>query len=535
MFDNILDEYCIYLRKSRTDLEAEARGEGETLARHEKTLLELSRRLKISIKKIYREIVSGETIAERPVMQKVLSEVEDGIWKGVLVMEVERLARGDTSDQGTVAQSFKYSNTKIITPMKTYDPNDEYDEEYFEFGLFMSRREFKTINRRLQRGRMSSVNEGKYLGSIAPYGYARYKLVKEKGYSLEIIEEEAEVVKMIFDWYVNGKQMPDGTIEAMGTSLIAHELNILQIPSAKGGLWVTETINTIIRNPVYMGKIKWGSRPLKKKKVDGKIVKTRPRMSIDQMILIPGRHEAIVTEALWIKANEKLALNPSKPISPRKKISNPLASIMICGKCNRRLIRRPYPNRNDTLMCPVKECKNVSSELILVESRIMEGLKNWLASYKADWENRRVEKKEDTQVDLLGKAIKKIEKDIADLQTQLDNLHDLLEQKVYTVEKFLDRSQIISEKIKNKVLDKESLLNKLNDNESQITNKEIVIPKLEHVLDIYYKTDDPALKNELLQSVIEKVVYTKEKGARWHGSLDDFEIKIFPKLPRTHH
>ena len=96
-------------------------------------------------------------------VKELLSDVQEGRWKGVLVVEVERLARGDTIDQGTVAKSFKYSNTKIITPIKIYDPNNEFDEEYFEFGLFMSRREYKTINRRLQMGRISSVKEGKFV------------------------------------------------------------------------------------------------------------------------------------------------------------------------------------------------------------------------------------------------------------------------------------------------------------------------------------------------------------------------------------
>ena len=152
-----MEQYCLYLRKSRSDIEAENHGEEETLARHEKILLELAKKREYNVTQIYREVVSGETIAARPVMQQLLSEVEHGIWSGVLVVEVERLARGDTIDQGIVAQTFKYSDTQIITPMKTYNPNNEYDEEYFEFGLFMSRREYKTINRRLQRGRLSSV------------------------------------------------------------------------------------------------------------------------------------------------------------------------------------------------------------------------------------------------------------------------------------------------------------------------------------------------------------------------------------------
>lgn len=109
-----MEQYVIYLRKSRKDEEAEQRGEGETLARHERILLDYAKRLHLNVTEIYREIVSGETIATRPMMQRLLSEVEQGMWTAVLVMEVERLARGDTIDQGIVAQTFKYSETKII-------------------------------------------------------------------------------------------------------------------------------------------------------------------------------------------------------------------------------------------------------------------------------------------------------------------------------------------------------------------------------------------------------------------------------------
>jgi len=152
----------MYLRKSRADIEAEARGEGETLKRHEKILIDLAKKKNIIIGKIYREIISGESIAARPVVQELLTDIESRMWTGVLVVEVERLARGDTVDQGIIARTFKYSNTKILTPMKTYDPNNEFDERYFEYTLYFAREEYKTINRRMQHGRVSSVKEGKY-------------------------------------------------------------------------------------------------------------------------------------------------------------------------------------------------------------------------------------------------------------------------------------------------------------------------------------------------------------------------------------
>lgn len=220
-----MEQYLIYLRKSRSDLEAEAHGEGETLSRHEHTLLELAKRQHLNVTDIYREVVSGDTIAARPMMQRVLSEVEQGVWSGVLVMEVERLARGDTIDQGIIAQTFKFSGTKIITPIKTYDPDNEFDEEYFEFGLFMSRREYKIINRRLQRGRLASAKEGKWPSGLAPFGYRRVKLKNEKGCSLEPIEEQAAIVRMIFDLYTVGLQDEDGSARPLSLGSIATRLN----------------------------------------------------------------------------------------------------------------------------------------------------------------------------------------------------------------------------------------------------------------------------------------------------------------------
>ena len=168
-------QYCIYLRKSRQDLEAEARGEGDTLARHRRTLTELAEARSLPVGAIYEEVVSGDTIAARPQMQRLLQEVEAGQWRGVIVMEIERLARGDSIDQGIVARAFKYSETRIITPFKTFDPNNEYDEEYFEFGLFMSRREYKTIRRRLNAGVQAARREGKYTAGQPPFGYRKIK------------------------------------------------------------------------------------------------------------------------------------------------------------------------------------------------------------------------------------------------------------------------------------------------------------------------------------------------------------------------
>ena len=212
-----MEQYVKYLRKSRFDRDYAELSIEETLKRHEAILDKLARDRGYHIAKTYYEVVSGESIVARPEIQKMLEEVSAGFYTGVIVIDLERLARGNGADQAYISQVFQFSGTKIITPLKVYDPSNEFDEEYFEFGLFMSRREYKTINRRLIRGRDSSASEGKYIGSIPPYGYRRVKLEREKGYTLEPHPEEAKVVKKIFELYTNYS----------GTKVIANYLMLV--------------------------------------------------------------------------------------------------------------------------------------------------------------------------------------------------------------------------------------------------------------------------------------------------------------------
>ena len=131
----------------------------------------------------------------------------------------------------------------------------EFDEEYVEFGLFMSRREYKTIVRRQQRGRLASVREGKYVGNKPPYGYTRVKLQDQKGWTLEPDPATSHVVQSIFRWYTEGEGGPP-----IGVAKIAQRLNSLGVPSAAGQDWTNSIVIGILRNITYAGFVKWGCR-----------------------------------------------------------------------------------------------------------------------------------------------------------------------------------------------------------------------------------------------------------------------------------
>ena len=108
--------YLIYLRKSRQDNPDET--VEEVLSKHENILQEYAMRElggKIPEKNIYREVVSGESIEEREEIKKVLSRIEDPNIKGVLVIEPQRLSRGDLVDCGTLISNFQYTSCLLYT------------------------------------------------------------------------------------------------------------------------------------------------------------------------------------------------------------------------------------------------------------------------------------------------------------------------------------------------------------------------------------------------------------------------------------
>lgn len=526
------EQYCLYLRKSRADMEAEARGEGETLARHEKLLLEVAKKGHYNVTQIYREIVSGETIAARPVVQHLLQEVEDGLWAGVLVVEVERLARGDTIDQGIMAQAFKYSNTKIITPMKVYNPNDEYDEEYFEFGLFMSRREYKTINRRLQRGRLAASKEGKFVSGSKPYGYERVRCPDGKGWTLRPIEEEAEIVRYIFHAYTAGEPDENGELQHIGTNIIARRLDAMGAATPGGAdFWSAKTIYKILQNPVYIGKVRWGERQTKRVSEDGKIIVKRVHVPVEEQTLVDGLHPAIVDEAVFYRAAEIMHQNGPPPVPRSNALTNPLAGIVYCAKCGRVLIRRTSPVY-PLLRCTNRYCDNVGAKLSLVEERILQGLSDWLSEYRLKWDGD-PETSGAVKIRAAEKSLKKAEHDIETLRKQLSRTHDLLEQGVYDTDTFLSRSRDLTGRISEAENRVEALSGELASLREQEESKKTIIPKVEKLLEVYDTLPNAQAKNDMLKSVLEKVVYLREARSPKGGPLDNFELTLYPKLPHT--
>ena len=478
--------YAMYLRKSRADIEAEARGEGETLAKHEKALTELAKKLGLSVIKQYREIVSGENIAARPQMQALLADVNSGKYDGVLVMEIERLARGDTIDQGIVAQAFKESHTKIVTPIKTYDPNNEYDEEYFEFSLFMSRREYKTIRRRMNAGRIATIKDGNYITPTAPYGYRKIH-PEPKVYTLEIVPEQAEIVRLIYNLRLKGK----------GARAIATELNNMGVSPMKSAAWERVSIKKILENPVYAGKIHWYS------KRDGDIV-------------CDGRHEAIISEEIF---NKVQMLSPTAHVPNNTVLQNHYSGLLYCSCCGHQMFRRYIKSSGKShMLCRYNSCrgKTVSSTTESIDDALKEIIM---------WKISQIEKIEKASKNTAPSKPDKrsiISAELARLEQQKSKIYEFLEQGIYSTEVFLERSAAIADKIKKC----EAELRKLNESEfpKKLSDEELLM-RLKNVIE-KFDYADPESKNNLLKSIIKRISYSKTKRQCYRDMSSDMCLDV---------
>lgn len=502
---------CMYLRKSRADMEAEARGEGETLVKHKVALHKVAQEKNLHIAKIREEIVSGESLAHRPEMMQLLNEVENQEYDAVLCMDMDRLGRGNMQEQGLILDTFRGSNTKIITPRKVYDLNNEWDEEYSEFESFMARRELKLITRRMQRGRLASVEAGNYIGSIAPYGYRKVKTPDNQA-TLEPSEEEATVVQMIYKLYVQ---------ERKGTGIIARTLNELGIPTRKNSKWTVSTVRDMLQNPVYIGKVKWNTRP----EVKSRTTKSRPRARPETWLLTEGKHPPLITEETFTKA-QAIFESRRNVRSPNGKITNPLAGLIICGKCHAKMIRRPYARQAAHLICSSPACKNKSVQFKYVEEKLLRSLEVWLEGYQPLLAHRQIvqQKQPDSANQQL---LHLLEREQIELNRQQDRLYELLERGVYSDAVFLERTNSIAERLNKNKAGIEQVKAAIR-NETQRQQASLLqIKAFQSIIDGYKQADNCEQKNKLLKCVLNYAIYNKEKFQR----LDDFELTVYPALP----
>ena len=502
--------YLMYLRKSRLDTDYEEISVEETLSRHRQILERYCHDKKLNIVEVLEEVVSGESLAARPEMMRLLDLVSTGMYAGVVCMDIERLSRGSSMEAGYIMQIFQTNCCKIITPGKTYDLQNESDEQFTDMKFMFSRYELKTINKRLVRGRNQSASEGKFMGSMAPYGYRPYKLAGQKGNSLRIEPEEARVVRMIYDMY--GQQ-------GMGYNAIAYALNDMHIPARKGE-WGQTSIVNILTNEVYLGKIRWRREPVKKVVRDGFLAKAR--IINDDYELYEGLHEPIITQEQWDRVKAVHSRYKNASVHIQRELKNPFAGILFCEKCGAIMKRYlPHPKKSPTawFRCTTRGCDCKMIKCDIVENSIREAMEDWLERYMLE-----IEIDQQPKADPIANALETVRGQLLQLQLQQNNICEYLEKGVYTIEMFTKRNTTLAKEIQQLQTAEADLLRQQNESNQKKQDTMQIIPTTQHILENY-----PLLtiteKNRLWKLVMAKATVYRSPDNK-------LCVNIYPNLPK---
>lgn len=478
-----IKDVTIYLRRSQGD-------DLNILEKHELEAVALCNRMGWSYT-IEREIGSGDSIDDRPVMTELLETVESGIIDAVVVSYYDRLGRGSGKDQDRIFESFLMGDVLIVElfPFNVYNVENDANEEQLAFKQFMARRDLKTINKRLTMGRNAAIKLGRWVFSTKPYGYD----YDRKNKKLTPNPETSKILRSIFDMYLTGE---------MSTNDIAWKLNQQKIPSPTGLLWHHKTVNEILKNEVYTGIIVYNKSKLDKraKKERGKN-KKRIYTPKSEWLTVHNTHDALVSPDEYKKVLEIMSINRTKGGGNSV---NYLSGIVKCYNCNKTLPIMKNKDGDDVLAkCyNCNECRGGQTELVM--DAIYESLdvvKEQLNRINED-ELLEIERKS------LLSEIEKTQKKIETNYNALDNIERAMEDGLYSYdkakEKIQERRDIIYElediiRRKNEQLERFSIM---SNNERIKRIEEFYQQMKEH-------GEDRVEVNKIIKSIINNVVWKR--------------------------
>ena len=519
------EEILEYLRKSQSDdplLTVE-----EVLAKHETILDQWAEKnlgSKIPEENKYREVVSGETIKDRPEINKVLKRIENPKIKAVLIVEPQRLTRGDLEDIGRMMKLLKHTNTMVITPERIYDLRDEYDWEAIERELKRGNEYLEYYKKIQARGRLLSVSQGNYLGSIPPYGFDKIKIMDDKREcpTLKENKQQADVVRTIFDLFVN---------KDMGRRRIANYLDDLKITPPKGAHWSPGGIREILTNVHNIGKVRWNWRKWVTVVEDGEFVKTRPVTKIGEYLVYEGRHDGIVDEELFYAAQEKLGrFHKAKS---DVEVRNPFVSIMFCKSCGKAVIYKHPKNKDGTeqagarLMCSDQgHCDTGSCMYTEVLNIVCDTLKQCIEDFEI-----RLNTDVGNSEKLHAQLVKQLEKKMQDLQAR-----ELSQWEAQSDPDPAKRMpQEIFQQLNAKLLkEKEEVRQALCKAQEAVPEPVDYAEKVKSFRDALNALQNPdadaQAQNSLLKECIDRIEYHRERPQRIKGKWNNPPIELDVKL-----
>lgn len=280
---------------------------------------------------------SGKNAEHRPAFNQMMDDIrskKDNV-RYVLVFKLSRFAR-NTSDTAKYLQELASYGVGLLGVKDGIDTSTVTGKMIANIMGAVAEVELENIHEQTLAGRQQKARSGLWNGAQAPYGY----VLENK--ALTICPEEAEIVKEIFRLYTEEGQ----SIRYITKKLNDDDIKREQRGNTQFSLFTDRTVRSILKNPVYEGKIAYGRRHTVKVEGTNNDTKVVKQTDESKIILVDGLHEAIVTPDTFSKAQMLL----SKNVAHRKTRSDsstvyPLTGLIRCPDCGKNIFGYSAPPR----------------------------------------------------------------------------------------------------------------------------------------------------------------------------------------------
>lgn len=507
--------WLMYLRKSRQDDPNES--VEEVLAKHELILQEWAKRelgREIPEDCIYREVVSGgESIEDREEMRKVLARIEDPKVAGILVVDPQRLTRGELEDCGLLISTLKYTSTLVATPTMTYDMTNKMERKFFEGELMRGRDYLDYSKEILLRGRIAAVKRGCYIATNVLFGYRKVVIGKDR--TLEP-DENADIVRMIFDLYVN---------HDMSYYQIACKLNDMGVKPQKGDEWNKSSIRWMLRNVHYDGKVCFNRVKQVTSMENGEKVTRKLMQPVEEIIIAEGKHPALIDHETFMRAQEKIDANiPAKEGFP---LRNPFAGILYCTKCGKAIAQHPYKRAEPRFECRTRPKCYKSVKMSELENAVLIALEqSELPALQAKWKSG-----EGNSIAIQKKLLESLEKEMANYRQQEEKQYEFLETGRYTPDMFDRRNAILRQKMEDC---QERIYKAKATMPKEVNYAERIVMLKDAIAAMKDNTATAEQKNRLLKAIVERIEFTgfppADKSKGYKKGENDYKLSITLRL-----
>lgn len=503
---------AIYLRKSRVE-------ETEKDLLNHKLLLEGICREKNWSYDLYMENGSStsQDIEVREEFTKMLNNLST--YQGVLVVEQARISRS-LEDGAVVKRLFKKAGVYLIIQQHIWDLSDPTYSKIYDFNSLMGSVEYSDTNARLQLGKQMRAIQGYWTNGPAPYGY----YYDRNSRKLEINELEKEVYDYIKSRFL---------VDEWSTNQICYDLNKNGKTNAywltrKGNKWKNKGLIDLITNMTHMGVVVRGKEQgSRHKNKQGKSSAPYRKMDKDDWKVYEGKHDPLKTKeehlmVLYRLQNSRIC-NSAVPRVKAKSIYS-LTGLIVCGVCGHvaGVIKRgdsgTYIKKCHYIDGYGIRCPNSGINIKVVEEYLFENIKEQMTTVMQITQN---EQYREELINLRETRLNEMQIRLAAIEYEITRINDAYVSGVFSMDEFA-----IMKKDRVRELEEiEINLAALKAKEDKLITSlgQDRIERYKAAFEEYKKentTDDR--KNELLHSIIDKIIYTRPNAEKGDG----FEIEI---------